>query len=297
MANQRLNRLGIRCLVENLIVIFAVGVLIFSLPCQSYAQKRTPAQTNTQNTEGDQSPAQNIGPGGTGIINYNCPQEKPPPTITHKGKPKLPPTTAELEQNLREQILFLHLSAANFDKCLLESEAKRMAASLHILFVDTEDSSSLLEQMRIRDKILLPNTGYEDSKGNLAPYIPLVVMSFGEGRRTPYLARGLSSLGGPPQQTAYLHFDKWWHKVILDDHKEVVFTRETLVKSVAQQDGGIKVSSGLDPSYVELSRTKGIGWRTDGDKPILGVELHSIRQIVWEVLDAISKQYPEYLRK
>jgi len=56
-------------------------------------------------------------------------------------------------------------------------------------------------------------------------------------------------------------------------------------------------TSALDPSYVELSRTKGVGWHTKGDKPVLGLELHSIRQIVWEVLDAFCKQYPEYLKK
>jgi len=206
-----------------------------------------------QHTEGDQSPTQNIGSGGIGIIEYhNCPQEKPSPEAIRKGKPKLPPTTAELEKNLREQIIFLRISATNFDKCLLESEGKRMAANLYILFVDTENEPSLLGQMRIRDKILLPNTAHKDMKGNLAPYTPLVVMTFGGGRHTPYLARGLSPMQSPPHHIENLQFDKWWQTVIIDDHKGVVFTRETLVKSVALQDGGIKVASVVRPTLLYI---------------------------------------------
>jgi hypothetical protein len=207
-------------------------------------------------------------------------------------KAKLPPTTAELGQHLRDQLQFLRLSSAYFDKGV-ENEAKRIATSLHILLVGTGDSPSLLEQMRIRDGMTLQNTALKDVDGNLFSYMGLVVVKMTKGK-VSYQARCLA----PPRTSSYdnLPFEKWWRTVILNNRKGVVYTRETLVIAVAEQDGGIKVASLLDPSYVELARKTGIGWRSKGDKPILGVELHSIRQIAWEFLDAISKQYPQYLQ-
>jgi hypothetical protein len=207
---------------------------------------------------------------------------------------KLPPTTAELEQNLREQIQFLRLSCEYFDKGI-ESEGKRIASSLHILFVDTKDSPSLLKQMRIRDEIQLLNTASSDVKGNLIPYTGLVGIHV-KGQQSSYIAKCLMPGKRLPTETS--PFEKWWQMVILDNHAGVIFTRASLVTAVAEQDGGIAVASGLDPSYVELARKHAMGWKNISDnKTLPSVELHSIREIAWELMEAISKQYPQYLPK
>lgn len=208
------------------------------------------------------------------------------------NKPTLPPTTAELEQFLREQIGFLLSSVSKFDDGT-ESEGKRIAGIIYNLFVNTEDSPSLLEQMRIREKLLLLNTANKDFNGNLAPFIGLVVIQSGSGRPTPYIARCLTPMHNPTSSKR-VNFDEWWRTVVLDDHNGVVFNRGELVITVAQQDGGIRVASGFDPSYVSLARQNGIGWMNEGGKPVLGAELHSIRQIAWEVMEAIKYQYPQF---
>ena len=248
-------------------------------------------QPNPQTNDSVSSQGQSGGITAQNVTIIRNESEKAPSKGTAKSQPKLPPTTAELEQNLREQIGFLRSSTAHFDQGR-ESEAKRIASSLYILFVNTGDSPSLLEQMRIRDEIRLPDTAYGDVEGNLAPYMGLVAM-----KSANYIARQLAF--PEDRQFKNIPFQEWWRKVILDNHKGLVYTREALVIAVAEQDGGIKVASGLDPSYVELARKNGIGWRREcngGDKPMLGVELHSIREIAWELLDAISRQYPQYLR-
>jgi hypothetical protein len=222
--------------------------------------------------------------------------EKAPSKDEVKSEAKLPPTTAELEQNLREQIQFLRRSTEYFDKGM-EDEAKRIASSLYILFVNASDFASLLEQMRIRDELILPDTAPGDFKGNLAPYMGLVgirAVSSANNSYIGYIAKCLAYDDNP--RFRKVPFAKWWKTVILDDHKGVVFTREALIVAVAEQDGGIRVASGLDPSYVELARKNGMGWKKgDTGKPMLGVELHSLREIAWEALYAISRQYPQYL--
>jgi len=246
--------------------------------------------------------AQNVNNYGT-IVNNEL--EKAPSKDTAKSKPKLPPTTAELEQNLREQIEFLLLSTEYFDNGK-EDEAKRIATNLHILFVDMEDSPSLLEQMRIRDKLRLPNTAHEDVKGNQAAYMGLLSHIASTNRIGLIANCLLCAYDGSTAKS--IPFADWWGEVVLDNREGLVFTRESLVKGVAEQDGGIRVASGLDPKYVELARKSGMGWRTVirrktekgwtiTEEPSLGEGLHSIRQIAWEVLDAMSRQYPQYFPK
>ncbi len=89
------------------------------------------------------------------------------PEIVHNKTTKLPPTTAELEALLREQLQFLQRSSEYFDRSMV-NEAKRIASSLYILLIGSADAPSLLEQLRLRDNFQLPDTSHKDIKGNLA---------------------------------------------------------------------------------------------------------------------------------
>jgi hypothetical protein len=224
-------------------------------------------------------------------------------------KPKLPITTVELAQNLREQIQFLQRSSAYFDQGV-ESEAKRISSSLHILFSGIKDGPSLLGQLRIQDELLLPDTAWGDPEGNLMPYSGLV--GFGpDGGGMKWKAKCQTPQFGnfslfdlqdtvprPPAPLSdlpkFIPFEKWWHEIIINDRKGHVFTRESLVSAVSEQDGGIEVASNLDSAYVELARKNAMGWRTPEGKPLSGVELASIRQIGWETLEALRKLYPQF---
>jgi len=230
-----------------------------------------------------------IGISGNHYLNYYSSNSK----TKSVAKQKIPPTTAELEEHLREQLHFLRWSCQYFDQGR-EIEAKRIASALHILFVDTEESPSLLSQMRLRDEIQFRNTGYDEAPGNLLTYTGLVGLHFSKGQWS-YVPMFQTFSEGIPQGRI-VPFETWWHMIIIDDHKGMAFTRESLVKAVAEQDGGVEVASGLDPAYVELARKKGGGWQTGG-KTIPAIELHSIREIAWEVMDAINRQYPQYLKE
>lgn len=257
-------------------------------------------ENNRQNIIISRDNIQTHGENSPGVVmgNYNITNnissksEKMYSSGSSTNKPTLPPTTAELEQFLREQIGFLLSSVSKFDDGT-ESEGKRIAGIIYNLFVNTEYSPSLLEQMRIREKLLLLNTANKDVNGNLMPFIGLVVIQSGSGRPTPYIARCLTPMHNPTSSKR-VNFDEWWRTVVLDDHNGVVFNRGELVITVAQQDGGIRVASGFDPSYVSLARQNGIGFMNEGGKPVLGAELHSIRQIAWEVMEAIKYQYPHF---
>lgn len=212
------------------------------------------------------------------------------PKQSANGKPRLPITTAELEQNLRRQIQFLQRSSAYFDQGE-ENEAIRISTNLHIMFIGMKDGPSLLEQLRIRDELLLPNTADEDVPGNLVPYLGLV----GFGIKTPggpwvWTPHCQYPFSIPPK---FVPFEKWWRQIISDNRKGVAFTREGLISAVSEQDGGINVPNNLDPVYVELARKNAMGWQSGG-KPLVGFELASIREIGWEALEALRQHCPQY---
>jgi hypothetical protein len=137
----------------------------------------------------------------------------------------------------------------------------------------------------------MTDTSYEDRKGNLLSYTGLV--SFQHSNKG-WKYRASALITPSVSQYRQVPFNEWWQAIILNDHKGIAFTRKTLVIAVAEQDGGIEVASGLDQTYIKLARKNAMGW-LQGDKPLMDVELHSIREIAWECLDAIKRQYPQYL--
>lgn len=227
-------------------------------------------------------------------INFNF---NVPPAISHPTG--LPQSSEDLQGHLEEQIRFLQTSAKYFDEGK-RSEAKRMAAALRVLFHDSETAASLTAQLRIRDSLNFPNTVYGDCAENAIPYSGLTFEQGGpesgtyEARLGFPLSRKLptdlpaelrSPCSTPPQ---YLSFEPWWSTIVIDDKKGVRFTRKGLVLAVAETDGGVGVSSNLDPNYIRLSRENAIGWTVRG-RPLQGAELAAIREVTWETLEALDR--------
>ena len=64
----------------------------------------------------------------------------------------------------------------------------------------------------------------------------------------------------PPGTSGYVKFTEYWSSTVLDAGGQS-FTREDLVKSVANQDGGAHVDPSLDEKYANLSRNDSFGWK------------------------------------
>jgi hypothetical protein len=197
---------------------------------------------------------------------------------------------AELEIQLEEQLGFLRSSAAVFDAGV-EHEAKRLATSLRILLHDSRQSVSLLGQLDLKG-IGFFDTARDLPSGNILTDACLVGMQIAaDGSHSWWVPLDKSVRGsGIP-----VEFDRWWAKVVFRDVNRETITREKLVLSVADQDGGAHVDPALDKLYADLSRGNSMGWKhvhPDGDQPWPGPHFASLRQIAHEVLYSLEKRVP-----
>ncbi|MEX7479045.1 hypothetical protein AB0861_023210, partial [Acinetobacter baumannii] len=88
-----------------------------------------------------------------------------------------------------------------------------------------------------------------------------------------------------------LEFSQWWDQLVIDDKSGGVFTRKNLILFMANQDGGAHVDPSLDSSYAALKRDNSVGWvYSDGisEHPITDIELHSVRQIAYELIETLK---------
>jgi len=204
---------------------------------------------------------------------------------------------ADLENQLKEQIGFLITSCELYDYGN-HAEAKRLAATLRILFRDSKKSRSLLGQINLRE-ILWVDTASPYDTENLVGYVGLVSIRFDEpSGRIPWLI----PKGTPTGQLKKSEFNDWWsHPVIVAGGAEKrFFSRQKLILSVAETDGGAHVDPGLEQVYTELSRKNLVGFTAikGGIRyPMLYPELPSLRQIAHEVLLTLREDGIDYFIK
>ena len=97
-------------------------------------------------------------------------------------------------------------------------------------------------------------------------------------------------------------FDEWWTKQrFVIQFKDVNFSREELVLTIANQDGGDHVDPTIDRRIAGLRRTKS-PWRTisDGegnDQGIYGFELASICAIGEELIYSLTENKEEWYKR
>jgi hypothetical protein len=200
-------------------------------------------------------------------------------------------TREQLLLQLEEQVRFLRTSAEAYDNGF-HAEAKRMAATIRILVHDTRDNNrSLLGQLDLK-KIQFYDGGLEIDSRNLIPTTGLTGMKMGpEGIQ--WVARslmppGISTLG-------FVNFERWWTRPVIMDDEKITISRQQLVLTMADQDGGAHVDPALERTYARLSRQNSIGWTINGpqgSKPFDGVELASVRQVTWELLHSLKERRP-----
>jgi hypothetical protein len=221
----------------------------------------------------------------------------------------------DFRAHLVEQLGFLDASARAYDDGV-ESEAKRLAATVRTLVHDGPGSRSLLTHLGIRDR--LPWT---DSAAGVVREAALAIgsglcitrMDLSSG-----VARFAAPLGdlSPERIQPGAAFVDWWEDPVLTDAERNDFTRRDLVLRVANKDGGAHVDSALPPPYRALTRnnsigmtqstsdepnTAGIGFgiavtsdglargRADGRPLENSLALAHVRQIAWELQDTVRR--------
>ncbi|AFC28385.1 hypothetical protein PM3016_1460 [Paenibacillus mucilaginosus 3016] len=187
--------------------------------------------------------------------------------------------------HLEEQLYFIKASSEAFDKGFL-GEAKRLATTIRVLLHDNKTSSqSLLKQLDQKDKIKYYSVLENKDTDNAIIFVGLS-SGFENGEFT-YYPRLVSPV-------AKLDFQEWWNQpVLINKPQGLLFTRESIIRNVANTDGGAHVDPGLNEKYYELSRQNGFGWEFHDVEPpseFKGPELSFTRQIAHELYMSITEQ-------
>ncbi|WP_306009571.1 hypothetical protein [Bacillus sp. MMSF_3328] len=197
-------------------------------------------------------------------------------------------TEQDFLEHLNEQIYFLQISSENFDKGIF-IEAKRLAVVIRTLLHDTTSSTSLLTHLKVKQKLYYFNTAIPESKFGLTG----IRTTTEGGGRTEYYPP-LNNLSEKRKQRPWVTFSTWWSEMIVLDDGRNKFSRKDLVLSVSNKDGGAHVDKKLNGSYSDLSRGNSMNLfheNIDGSqKSITGIELASIRQITFELLETLQKR-------
>jgi len=212
-------------------------------------------------------------------------------------------TRLELKGELAQQLQLLRLDCMNYDAGI-EASGKHIAVSLRLLLnsipADKQSrrkgSRSLMDILGLRRGYFLSSVPKMSDK-NLLSDAPMLVIQM-EQQDARYLP--LVLVGGGPFDMCPMQFSEWWLQPILKDNEGARFSRMTLVRSVANKDGGAHVDETLPHDYANLTRQNGLGWMQQNGgfstaltgKP----ELACMRQIAHEVLCSVQRFIPAFSR-
>ena len=202
--------------------------------------------------------------------------------------PKQQITKAELEQHLDEQLSFLKASADAFDGGA-EGEAKRLALTIRVLLHETNTSHSLLGQLSLLSGKFV-STATEVIPDNILTHGGLLAIKM----ETPGKTCCFAPLDLDDCVQQMLDFKDWWKQVVFIDGDRRELTRERLVLTAADQDGGAHVDPALDETYANLKRNNSLNWftvKSGIEKPMDGAERAAIRQVAHEVLKTLRPGY------
>lgn len=192
----------------------------------------------------------------------------------------------DLEEHLVEQIMFLNSSCEAYDNGFL-GEAKRIAVTLRVLFHDTRASHSLLGQLNKKNNQFV-STSIPMEEASLTTHGGLVFVA-AKGKETKYIPM----LDDTPF-SRWCTFEEWWEEPVFVDDEGNKLTREKLVLTAANQDGGAHIDSSLERTYSRISKENSLGLvYREGENifPITKPERAAIRQIGHEVLKTLLIDY------
>jgi hypothetical protein len=198
----------------------------------------------------------------------------------------------ELWQSLQEQLDFLRRSSDSFDAGHWE-EAKRLAVTVRVLVHNTETSKSLLTQLK-----LMPGMGFLCTARPQSPDILIgqnsrLVLISAESDGVRFNAPTDRIPPPPYQRHKIVFFPKWWNEPVVITDK-AIFTRRNIVLDLSNKVGGAHVDPELDLAFAELLRGNPLGITAsvngETEQRVADIELHSMRQIAYEVLKSVERK-------
>jgi hypothetical protein len=233
---------------------------------------------------------------------------------------------AYFQQQLRHQLDFLQASGRAFDAGM-DHEAIRLAGVIRTLVHDKGNSTSLLKHLKIKDQIRFVDTGlyrelldaeklkWLQSLPGVGKGATIASIRPGEAGLVEIVIRkGIAGWAAPlreqrfppnsPNAKALLPpqpFDQWWTRRIIETSEPTYFSREDLIRTMADKDGHAHVDGTVGKDYVDLhtdflgveieingpDRTMDKDWEPT---PVENnVAYASVRQIAWEVEETIKR--------
>lgn len=135
-------------------------------------------------------------------------------------------------------------------------ESKRVATALRILLHDTENSTSLLTHLELKDKLYFLDNAEPYSETNLLNSNLLLNM-----RLSPIAKEFVPRLEVIRENAKWIKFDSWWEQpVVTFNVNKNYFSRKNIVIILANQDGGAHIDKKVNEDYYNLTRRNGQKW-------------------------------------
>ena len=204
-------------------------------------------------------------------------------------------TNSDLRDRLSVQVRLLKRSAGVFDDGD-HAEALNLATRIRVLVHDTRSSTSLLTQLGVLERMEFMDTSAL-SVMNALPATPkegVLKVTVGGLHVTRMSTAGPPAFVAPLDDSdRFAPFTEWWERPAVQDLPGNQFSRQDLVRAVANNEGGAHVDvAGLDPAYEALARANSIGfvWSRGNEQGAMGDPVPvSIRQIAHEVLRSVDR--------
>lgn len=197
---------------------------------------------------------------------------------------------AELIKELQNQLDKIADFASMYDSGKT-TYAQDIAVKLRVIFHNTNNSKSLLRQLKL-EHIPFVDSAKRYSSTNMLSHNGLIssqtIVGPGHDGSWSYIA---------PLEKAVIQivgFENWWDsKKVIADGQRNIFTRRKLILELADTDGGAHVDEGLKEDYHKLTRQNSLGWvQMDqwGKSEAMGNPVPpSIRQIAFETIETFKK--------
>jgi len=214
---------------------------------------------------------------------------------------KIQKTEEELRDELSDQVRFLVKSCFDFDHGEL-TEAKRMSVTLRNLLKETKHCKSLLGLTEPSIQLVSYVENHDPGDGTIwiqRNFVTGMLM----GNPFHFYSPAFAS---PIAKKYQLPVSNWLDEVIITDMAGNQFSRQRIILTLAEQDGGAHVDPSVEADYHALTRSNSqqnfmmIGNFEDGLpaqlppealKPAPTPVWHAIRHISHEVLESLGVKY------
>tara|TARA_R110001599_G_scaffold221395_4_gene420000 strand:- start:16925 stop:17596 length:672 start_codon:yes stop_codon:yes gene_type:complete len=220
-------------------------------------------------------------------------------------------TEDEFIENFIEQMRFLKKSCDEYDKGD-ESEVKRISVCLRNLLKDKNRDISALSHLKMKESLKFRDSSTKN--GGMSNYIfdrlensivlvmdiymGLVIKKVTSTEEVPKYKFEPLFFQPDWQQNVLLNFNNWYEQVIYKDPVGSSLTRERLILSIAEQDGGNHFDLKVNNKYYQFKQNDSLQLYVNGQ--IVEFENNpaftSLRQIAHEFCETIyESELAKYL--